>query len=109
VEATGVGSVKPKSRRAVKQLSRLTLSHQAEEPSSHTVKPSSRRLPTIKPSSRWAVVPPTVKPSNHRAAKLVSQRVVNWRAVEPKSRRAVKPLSSQADKPSSHQTVEPPS
>jgi hypothetical protein len=94
VEATGVDSVEPKSRRAVKQSSCLPLSHQAEEPSSHTVKPSSRQLPTVEPSSRWAVVPQTVKPSNRRAAKLVSRRVVNWQAVEPKSCRAVKPSGS---------------
>jgi hypothetical protein len=29
----------------------------------------SRRSPTVQPSSSWAVVPPTVEPSNHQATK----------------------------------------
>ncbi len=68
------------------------------------------RRRAAKPSGSQANTPlshGTVKPSNPRAAELVSCQVVNWRAVEPKSRQAVDPSIRRSAEPLSRRAIEP--
>jgi hypothetical protein len=68
------------------------------------------RRQAAKPSGSRANTPSshgTVKPSNPRAAKLVSCQVVNWQAVKPKSRQAVNPLIRRSAVLLSRRAIEP--